>query len=131
MDSGLPPTDAGTLLQIRRYPVKSMRGERLPRSELVEDGACAGVLRRRPDHHRTGRRDAPRGCTRSPRRAQPLGRTAGASDPRWGVSHFDEGAVSIVTTAALGTLSRAMGHDVDPRRFGANLLIDVVGDASD
>lgn len=40
------------------------------------------------------------------------------------VSHFDEGPVHLVTTASLRTLAEAAGHDVDPRRTRANLLVD-------
>lgn len=44
------------------------------------------------------------------------------------VSHYDDGPVSIVTTAALRALARVHGAPVDPRRFRANLLIDWAGD---
>lgn len=40
------------------------------------------------------------------------------------VSHFDEGPISIITTAALERLSQEVGETVDPRRFRANLLIE-------
>jgi uncharacterized protein len=44
------------------------------------------------------------------------------------VSHYDDGPVSIVTTAALRALGRVHGTPVDPRRFRANLLVDWPGD---
>lgn len=40
------------------------------------------------------------------------------------VSHFDEGPVHLVTTSSLRTLADTAGHDVDPRRTRANLLVD-------
>lgn len=44
------------------------------------------------------------------------------------VSHFDEGPVHLVTTASLGTLSRAHGGAVDARRTRANVVVDWPGD---
>jgi uncharacterized protein YcbX len=44
------------------------------------------------------------------------------------VSHYDDGPVSIVTTAALRALARVHETPVDPRRFRANLLVDWPGD---
>jgi hypothetical protein len=40
------------------------------------------------------------------------------------VPHHDEGPVHLVTTASLGTLSAALGSEVDPRRFRASVLLD-------
>jgi uncharacterized protein len=40
------------------------------------------------------------------------------------ISHFDEGPVSIISTAALQKVSQELGEPVDPRRFRANLLIE-------
>jgi hypothetical protein len=44
------------------------------------------------------------------------------------VAHFDEGPVHLVTTASLRALADTAGHDVDPRRTRANLLVDWAGD---
>ncbi len=44
------------------------------------------------------------------------------------VSHFDEGALHLVTTTSLARLSEAQGTTVDPRRLRANLVIDTGGD---
>ncbi|MDQ0899352.1 MULTISPECIES: MOSC domain-containing protein [unclassified Paenibacillus] len=41
------------------------------------------------------------------------------------ISHFDEGPVSIITTSSLRMLSKQLGDFVDPRRFRANILIDI------
>lgn len=40
------------------------------------------------------------------------------------ISHFDEGPVSVITTASLRMLSQQFGEVVDSRRFRANILID-------
>ncbi len=40
------------------------------------------------------------------------------------VSHFDDGPVHLVTTAALAALGRAHGAGVDARRMRCNLLVD-------
>jgi uncharacterized protein YcbX len=45
------------------------------------------------------------------------------------VSHFDDGPVHLVTTAAVRALEAATGSPVDPRRTRANLLVDWPGDA--
>ena len=44
------------------------------------------------------------------------------------VSHFDEGPVHLVTTAALRAVERAHGHPVDWRRCRANLLVEWPGE---
>jgi uncharacterized protein YcbX len=49
-------------------------------------------------------------------------------DREEGVSHFDDGAVHLVTTSSLATLSRHHGQHVDVRRFRPNLVVDT-GDA--
>ncbi|WP_188456464.1 MOSC domain-containing protein [Virgibacillus oceani] len=41
------------------------------------------------------------------------------------ISHFDEGPISIITSSSIRALSEQLGKPVDPRRFRANLLIDV------
>ncbi len=41
------------------------------------------------------------------------------------VSHFDEAPVSILTTGSLRALHQVLGKPIDPRRFRANLLVDV------
>jgi hypothetical protein len=42
-----------------------------------------------------------------------------------GVEFYDEGPVSVVTTASVAALSQAHGALVDVRRFRANLVVDV------
>ena len=42
-----------------------------------------------------------------------------------GAQFYDEGPVSVVTTAAVGAISEAHGAAVDVRRFRANLVVDV------
>jgi uncharacterized protein len=43
------------------------------------------------------------------------------------VKHHDEGPVSVITTAGLRRLGELVGQPVDPRRFRANLLLDIPG----
>ncbi len=43
------------------------------------------------------------------------------------VSHFDEGPLHVLTTASLRHLAALLGGPVDPRRFRANIVIDVPG----
>lgn len=43
------------------------------------------------------------------------------------VAHHDDGPVHLVTTASLRHLARALGEDVDVRRFRPNLLVDTPG----
>lgn len=40
------------------------------------------------------------------------------------ISHFDEGPVSVMTTASLRMVSQHLDEAIDPRRFRANILID-------
>lgn len=50
--------------------------------------------------------------------------------PEGDVAHMDAGSVHLLTTAGLCWLSReAGGAECDPRRFRANLLIEVEGDS--
>ncbi len=44
------------------------------------------------------------------------------------VSHFDEGALHLVTSTSVARLSQLHGVSVDPRRLRANLVIDTGGD---
>jgi uncharacterized protein len=46
------------------------------------------------------------------------------------VSHFDEGAVHLVTTASLRWLGTLLGGTPDARRFRPNLVIDVPGEGA-
>lgn len=39
------------------------------------------------------------------------------------VTHFDDGPVSLLGTASVGAVEAALGADVDPARFRANLLL--------
>ncbi len=43
------------------------------------------------------------------------------------IPHHDAGAVHVLTTASLRQLAALLGEDVDPRRFRANVLLDVAG----
>lgn len=43
--------------------------------------------------------------------------------PEAGISHFDEGPVSVLTSASVGQVSEHLGAAIDARRFRANILI--------
>ena len=45
-----------------------------------------------------------------------------------GTMHFDEGPVSLATTAAVRSIAAAHGEPVDVRRFRANLLVELAAD---
>lgn len=42
------------------------------------------------------------------------------------VSHFDDGPVSLIGLASIAAIGAEAGHDIDPSRFRANLVIDGV-----
>lgn len=44
--------------------------------------------------------------------------------PEADISHFDEGPVSVLTSASVGRVSEHFGAAIDPRRFRANILIE-------
>lgn len=43
------------------------------------------------------------------------------------VSHFDESPLHVITTSSLRALGALVGDDPDPRRFRANLVVDLQG----
>lgn len=45
------------------------------------------------------------------------------------VSHFDEGPIHVLTEASRAEMGRALGRDIDRRRFRANLVLDTDSDA--
>lgn len=148
----------GRVLELRRFPVKSLLGETLASADVDGRGLVGDRLwaLRTPE--------GKLGSGKTTRRFQrldglldlsaryegdvpvvtlPDGTAWRADDPRvhgalsrWVGSpvtlvreetlpHFDDGPVSIVTTASLRTLEAHLGRAVSPRRFRANVLLDV------
>jgi uncharacterized protein YcbX len=65
-----------------------------------------------------------------PRLAAQLGERFGfpvSIRPEADIMHFDEGPVSLLTTASLRSISLAHAAAVDPRRFRANLVVELAG----
>jgi uncharacterized protein YcbX len=153
------------LIEIRRYPVKSLLGEVLPMAEAGDRGLSGDRLWAvRDADGKFGSGKNTRRFRRIPglfgfraRTLGPLhvvelpdGRRFDTGDPgihpavsevlgrpvtvtrEAAVPHHDEGPVSVITTAALRTLTALTGGGpdgaaVDPQRFRANLLIDAPG----
>jgi uncharacterized protein YcbX len=144
------------VIELRTFPVKSMRGERPSTVDIDPRGAVGDRLWAVRDA------DGKLGSGKNTRRfrrmpglldlrarpgdpvptvALPDGRAFAADDPAGhaalsellgrpvtiaredAVRHHDEGAVSVITTAAL----RALPIDVEAERFRANVLVDVPG----
>ena len=148
----------GRVASLRRYPVKSLVGERLTEAVVDRRGLVGDRLWSVRD------RDGKFGSGKSTRRFRrmdgllsltaaydggevpvvtfPDGRSYRGDDPsvhaalseyvgrevtlarEEAVSHFDEGPVHLVTTAALTCLERAHGRVVDPARLRPNLVVD-------
>ncbi|GAA1042341.1 hypothetical protein GCM10009557_68120 [Virgisporangium ochraceum] len=153
--------DSVKIVEVRRFPVKSMRGEVVPSAEIgarglagdrwwaVRDpdgklgsGKSTRRFRRMPGlfgfrayaadpapivELPDGRRFAADDPAGHRAVGEVLGRTVTLA-PETAVSHYDEGPVSLLTTASVRALEALTGGDVEPLRFRANLLIDVPGD---
>jgi uncharacterized protein YcbX len=151
----------GTVLEVNRYPVKSMLGERLQQSPvdargLVGDRLWAvldpdGKLGSGKSTKRFRRMDGLLGCRAelvgdgvavtlpdgvrydgddpalAPALSEVVGRpvTLGREGA---IPHHDATPIHLLTTASVRTVSALVGEPVDPRRFRANLLLDVDGD---
>ncbi|MBB2949084.1 hypothetical protein FB565_008889 [Actinoplanes lutulentus] len=148
------------VIEIRRYPVKSMLGEELPAAEVGERGLAGDRLwavrdpdgkfgsgkntrrfRRMPglfDFRAASGAPAPTVTLPDGRRfaaddpaghraiGAALGRTVSLA-PEASIPHYDEGPVSLITTASLRALAALTGDDIQALRFRANLLIDLLG----
>ncbi len=127
--------DLGTLAAIRRYPVKSLRGETLDEVAVLRhglEGDRARAMIVRDGHARTGK----------PYRGKENNRLHLSSDPAAGVERahergvnvdleersgdpfFDDAPVSIVVDKWLRGLSAYVGYDVGFERFRPNFFIN-------
>lgn len=123
----------GTVESLYRYPVKSLRAERLKRADVRADGFAgdrtSALIVRSPDHARTGK--TYRGKEQrllhtfdDPKAAQDLAGGAGiALEVEDEAPHyFDAQPVSIVFDAWLRELEALAGRHVDPLRFRPNIV---------
>lgn len=137
-----------------RYPVKSLGGEPLEELEVDERGVAGDRLwalvdpaggiasgkttrrfRRVPGllahRARLGRDGVPTIVLADGRESAPtdaLAEELAGSGWRFevegAVSHFDAGALHLVTTATLASLGGAAGHEVEPERLRPNVLLE-------
>ncbi|WP_041841862.1 MOSC domain-containing protein [Actinoplanes friuliensis] len=145
------------VVEIRRFPVKSLGGELLQTAQVEERGLAGDRLWAvRDEDGKLGSGKNTRRFRRMPgllsMRAHgdgvvelPDGRRFAVDDPaghravshllsrnvtierEQQVKHHDEGPVSVISTAALRRLGELVGEPVDPLRFRANVLVDLPG----
>jgi hypothetical protein len=151
-----------TVLELFRYPVKSLGGEPIPvtavdarglagdrqyavrdRSGKLGSGKTTRRFRRLPGLMTLTGRTRPGGVVvvtedgrEFPVESAALDRVVSdrygerlTISPEQAVSHFDRGAVHVLTTASLRWLGHALGEVPDRRRFRPNVVIEVGGDA--
>lgn len=160
--------DEPRVLEIHRYPVKSMLGERLESVEVDDRGLvgdrwwavreAGGRFASGKDSRRFHRMDPVFECSAALVDGSktlirlPDGSSVPAADPSAGerlselfgesvelvregetrrpglgvVQHYDAAPVSLIGTATLGALARALGDDapLDPRRFRVNFVVE-------
>lgn len=152
----------GRVVELRRYPVKSLAGEQLAAADIDHRGivddrrwavvdATDGRLGSGKTSRRFRRLDGLLDVAASldgcgpPRLTFPDGRTLAADDPAAGsamtalvgrpvllapegdTSHFDEGPLHLVTTAALTALGDVVRRPVATARLRSNLLVETAG----
>jgi uncharacterized protein len=148
------------LVEIRRYPIKSLLGEELAVADVEGRGLVGDRLWAvRDDDGKLGSGKNTRRFRRMPglfllrghfgdpvpvvelpdgrrlRADEPAGHRAVSQllgrrvtiEPETTVMHYDEGPVSLISTASLRRLHDLLGEPVDALRFRANLLVDVPG----
>lgn len=121
----------GTLDGLRRYPVKSMRGERLERADIAADGipgdrasaffALSGAREQKTyrgkEHDRLHLLDDPSAAATSAQRR-------GANvELRTGEHFFDDAPISLIVDRWLENLSSHAGYAVEWERFRPNLFV--------
>ena len=126
--------DVGTIAQIWRYPVKSLRAEALQRVAIEHDGLAgdrtAALLVETPEHARAGKpfrgKESPRlHLTRDV--AAAVGYAADANVrialshdvPRW----FDARPVSVLLDLWVRDVEALVGETLDPLRWRPNLYV--------
>lgn len=138
-----------TLAQIVRYPVKSMRGESLPQAEVTPHGlaqdrlyafeseaAPPGMLRLAGRERRELLRYTARSTPAGVQVMTPDGETvpvAGVTFPEFSATRLtleptpqtDVRPLALISLQTIGALSQELGQVLDPRRFRANLYLDL------
>jgi len=122
----------GTLDAVRRYPVKSLRGEALDRVELAPDGIPGdrvAALVVRTGNARVGKTYRGKENDRlhlfnHAETAQGCARTRGVEvELRGGDRFFDDAPISLLVDRWLDELSGAVGYEVQWERFRPNLFV--------
>ncbi|HEY1656061.1 MAG TPA: MOSC N-terminal beta barrel domain-containing protein [Candidatus Tumulicola sp.] len=124
--------ELGTLASIWRYPVKSLRGERLARAEVDHGGipgdrssalfvsrghAREGKPYRGKEHDRLH-------LTADPEAARRLGAEPGVDlEYRAGKHFFDAAPISILIDRWMAPLNAHVGYSVEPERFRPNFFV--------
>ena len=127
----LPPMELGRLAAIWRYPVKSLRGERLTHARVADAGILgdrSSALFVRGGHARDGK--TYRGkehdrlhLTGDPEAARQLGARQGVElEHRRGEHFFDAAPISVVIDRWMTTLNAHLGYAVEPERFRPEFL---------
>lgn len=122
----------GTLAAIWRYPVKSLRGERLERAAVSGAGIPgdrSSALFVRGGHVREGNtfRGKEHGrlhLTADAEAARELGARAGVDlEHRTGEHFFDDAPISMLLDVWLDELNAHLGYAVEPERFRPNFFV--------
>lgn len=124
--------ELGRLAAIWRYPVKSLRGERLTHARVAESGIVgdrSSALFVRGGHARDGK--TYRGkehdrlhLTGDPEAARQLGARQGVElEHRRGEHFFDAAPISVVIDRWMTTLNAHLGYAVEPERFRPNFFV--------
>lgn len=122
----------GTLATIRRYPVKSLRGEELASAEIGPAGVLGDRVARlivESGHVRVGREY--RGMENDRLHLLPSAGEAVALAARSGVAlriergerFYYSGAISLIVDRWLEDLSAHVGYAVEPERFRPNFVV--------
>ncbi len=123
----------GTLEQIWRYPVKSLRGEALALAPADAAGISgdrrAALFVAAPGHARSGKTYRGKEDNLLHLQTSTAGALAVAAErgvalePRFDGPFFDDSPISLVCDAWLNELEDALGVALDPRRYRPNLFV--------
>jgi uncharacterized protein YcbX len=126
--------DLGTVAALWRYPVKSLKGERLERATVLADGfegdRAAALIVETPSHARAGKpyrgKESPRlHLTADPETAASYAMDAGVQvaldqrEPRY----FDAHAVSLLFDLWVHDVEALVGEPLDPLRWRPNIYV--------
>lgn len=124
----------GTIAQLWRYPVKSLKAEALTTATVLADGLegdrAAALVVETPTHARAGKPYRGKESNRLHLTADPETAASYAADAsvmvtlarapgRW----FDAGAVSVLFDLWVGDVEALVGEELDPLRWRPNLYV--------